>query len=46
MLTNSVLGAPTEIISFAFRRFTIRSAPQKNTGARGAVRECVFESAE
>ena len=46
MLTNSVLGAPTEIISFAFRRFTIRSAPQKNTGARGAVRECVFDSTE
>ena len=46
LLTNSVLGVPTEIISFAFRRFSIRSAPQKEAGARGAVRECVFESAE
>jgi len=44
MLSGGALGGPTEIIAFAFRRLTIRSARQKETGARGALRECMYDN--
>lgn len=35
-------GAPSELISIAYRSLKVKSAPQKETGLRGAVRECEF----
>jgi type VI protein secretion system component Hcp len=35
-------GVPSELISISYRTLKIKSAPQKATGARGAVRECEF----
>jgi hypothetical protein len=34
-----------EIIYFAYRKLELRSAPQRNTGQRGAVRTCAFANA-
>ncbi len=38
-------GVPSELISISYRTVKIKSAPQKTTGARGAVRECQFTRA-
>ena len=40
LMTGGAHDVPSEILSFAYRSITIRSAPQKATGQRGAVREC------
>jgi type VI protein secretion system component Hcp len=38
-------GGPSELISISYRTVKVKSAPQKATGARGAVRECQFTRA-
>lgn len=38
-------GVPSELISISYRTVKVRSAPQKTTGLRGAVRECQFTRA-
>ncbi|MFM9926174.1 type VI secretion system tube protein Hcp [Variovorax sp. H27-G14] len=38
-------GVPSELISISYRTAKLKSAPQKATGARGAVRECQFTRA-
>ncbi|GER13415.1 type VI secretion system tube protein Hcp [Variovorax boronicumulans] len=35
-------GVPSELVSISYRTVKIKSAPQKTSGARGAVRECQF----
>jgi type VI protein secretion system component Hcp len=35
-------GVPSELISISYRTLKVKSAPQKSSGARGAVRECQF----
>ena len=42
LLTGGQPKRPCEIIYFAFRKIEIRSAPQLDTGLRGAVRTCVL----
>ena len=38
-------GVPSELISISYRTAKVKTAPQKSTGARGAVRECQFTRA-
>ncbi|MDM0117241.1 type VI secretion system tube protein Hcp [Variovorax sp. J22R133] len=45
ILTGGKPKKPCEIIYFNYRKIEIKSAPQKNTGQRGAVRSCVFSEA-
>ena len=40
--TGGVWQVPSELIVFAHRGMTIRSAPQQHTGLAGAQRECRF----
>jgi type VI protein secretion system component Hcp len=40
LLTGGKVGAPCEVIRFGYRVMKIHSAPQRNSGARGAVRTC------
>ena len=42
MLTGGATRVPCEIVRFAFRVWTIESAAQLSSGARGAVRACEF----
>ncbi|VTU38959.1 type VI secretion system tube protein Hcp [Variovorax sp. PBL-E5] len=42
ILTGGKPKRACEIVCFAYRKIEIRSAPQKITGQRGAVRSCVF----
>jgi hypothetical protein len=42
ILTGGIPKRPCEIIFFHYRKLEIRSAPQKNTGLRGAVRSCTI----
>lgn len=43
--TGGSWGVPSELISISYRTAKVKSAPQKATGARGAVRECQFTRA-
>lgn len=40
LTTGGPLDVPSEILVFSYLNLIIRSAPQKTTGQRGAVREC------
>jgi len=42
LLTGGNPKRPCEIVYFNFRKIEIRSAPQLDTGLRGAVRTCVL----
>jgi hypothetical protein len=44
ILTGGSPRRPCEIIFFHFRKIEIRSAPQKGTGQRGAVRSCLMSN--
>ncbi len=46
ILTGGQPKRPSEIIYFAFRKIEFRSAPQLDTGLRGAVRTCVLTISE
>ena len=45
ILTGGKPRRAREIIFFGYRKIEIRSAPQKTSGQRGAVRSCVFTEA-
>jgi type VI protein secretion system component Hcp len=45
ILTGGRPKRPCEIIFFGYRKIEIRSAAQKSTGQRGAVRSCVISNA-
>lgn len=45
MLTGGTPRRACEIILFGYRKIEIRSAPQKSSGQRGAVRSCVITDA-
>lgn len=45
ILTGGQPKKPREIIYFGYRKIEIRSAPQRDTGLRGAVRTCSFVNA-
>lgn len=42
LFTGSADGRPMEILTFAYREFELRSAPQSATGAIGPVNTCQF----
>lgn len=42
VLTGGTPKRPCEIIYFQYRKMEIKSAPQKDTGQRGAVRTCTL----
>ncbi|WP_077002952.1 type VI secretion system tube protein Hcp [Variovorax sp. KK3] len=44
ILTGGTPRRPCEIIFFYYRKIELRSAPQKSTGQRGAVRSCVMNN--
>lgn len=44
LTTGGTMATLSEILVFAYRKLTLRSAAQQGTGARGAVRECVIAS--
>ncbi|VWX55986.1 conserved hypothetical protein [Burkholderiales bacterium 8X] len=45
ILTGGRPKRPCEIIFFGYRKIEIRSAPQKSSGQRGAVRSCIISNA-
>ncbi|MDH6592560.1 hypothetical protein M2165_002449 [Variovorax sp. TBS-050B] len=45
IVTGGQPKRPCDIIFFSYRKLEVRSAPQQQTGARGAVRTCTFVEA-